>query len=200
MSTPNASPHISHLDVSHELCAVTTTVLQQVSSTVVYDASMILNSAKSVYVLGVGHSGLLSRILTMKLNHVGLKAYTVFDETCPRFDQDSVLVAVSQSGETATVTTLAEKARQLGGGVLAFTGRGESTIGRFATVLVELPIHANDATCHAFSGLGDAANQNVRGAFFGHALYSVFYSIILVLAQIRDETPHSINKRHANLE
>lgn len=200
MSTPNGSSDISHVDVSRELCSVSDAVLQHVSEAVIQDAAMTLNSAKSIYVLGVGHSGLLSRILTMKLNHVGLKAYTVFDEICPPFEQGSVLVAVSQSGETATVTTLAEKARQLGGTVIALTGNSVSTIGRLATVLVQLPISTEDATSQVFSGLGDPENQNVRGAFFGHALYSVIYSIILVLARLRDETPQSIKKRHANLE
>ena len=58
---------------------------------------------EKIYVLGIGHSGGFGKILSMQLNHVGLRAYTVFDEINPPFKKGNLYIAISQSGETKTI-------------------------------------------------------------------------------------------------
>jgi len=41
----------------------------------------------------------------MKLDHTGIKAYTVFDEINPPFNRKDLFIAISQSGETQTIIT-----------------------------------------------------------------------------------------------
>ena len=200
MHSPETRTDIPHTEVFRELSTATKAILDRIPEKTIPEIARVLCSARDIYVLGVGHSGFLSRTLSMKLNHIGLRAYTVFDEINPPFGRDSVLVGVSQSGETTTVVALAEKACRLGGSVLAFTGNRNSTLGRCAANVVELPVDHIDMQLNAFRTLGDLKNQNVRGAFFGSALYSLFYSVTITAARIRGEDSESINSRHANLE
>jgi len=85
----------------------------------------------------------------MKLNHVGLQAYTVFDEINPPFDGDDLFIAISQSGETKTILALAEKAKKLGGSVLGVTSVRQSTLSGLAESTVNMPRLERLAVCVA---------------------------------------------------
>ena len=163
-------------------------------------ATRTILGAQKIYVLGIGHSGFFGRILAMKLNHVGLRAYTVFDEINPPFDRDDLFIAISQSGETKTVTALAEKAKKLGGKVLAITSVKQSTLNGLADA--QLTIAKVDESVHfqALARIGDLENQNFLGALFGFNSFILFYTIILLLAERLGESADSINARHANLQ
>jgi 6-phospho-3-hexuloisomerase len=156
--------------------------------------------AKKIYVLGIGHSGFFGRIFAMKLNHVGLRAFTVFDEINPPFERDDLFIAISQSGETKTITTLAEKAKKLGGRVLGVTSVKKSTLSSLADA--QLTIEKVDSRAHfkALARIGDLQNQNFLGALFGFNIFILFYAVILILAERLGESAESINARHANLQ
>lgn len=161
--------------------------------------SLIVNS-KKIYVLGIGHSGMFGKILSMKLNHLGLKAYTVFDEINPPFDKNDLFIAISQSGETKTIISLVKKAKKLGGKVLSLTSNANSTLVNLSDKVLIIEKLANDIEFSALSAIGDKKNQNLIGALFGFNIYVLFYTLIIMLAKELKETPESINKRHANLQ
>ncbi|MGQ9617288.1 MAG: SIS domain-containing protein [Spirochaetota bacterium] len=156
--------------------------------------------AKKIYVLGIGHSGMFGRILAMKLNHVGLRAYTVFDEINPPFEKGDLFIAISQSGETKTIVTLAERAIKLGGKVLGVTSEAQSTLGKISESVLLIKKNADDVSFDVLSLMGDEKNQNFLGALFGFNIYILFYTIVLMLARRLGETPESIDRRHANLQ
>lgn len=189
-----------HLDLLNELHQASSIILRRISTEDINRIASTINSARTIYILGVGHSGIVARTFSMKLNHVGVRAYTVFDEINPPFDDRSILIAISQSGETRTVVALSEKARAIGGRVLALTGNVESTLGRKSDYVLELSLGDTDIAISALSVFGDSDNQNVRGAVFGSVLYTLFYAIVIKIADLRGESPASINARHANLE
>ncbi len=164
------------------------------------NAVTFMLGAKHIYVLGIGHSGMFGRILSMKLNHVGLRAYTVFDEINPPFDEKDLFIAISQSGETKTMLALARKARKLGGKILAVTSDRESTLGGMADAMVCIEKLGISSGFKALGTIGDIKNQNLLGALFGFNIYVLFYTIVIMLAERKNETPDSINARHANLQ
>lgn len=161
--------------------------------------SLIVNS-KKIYILGIGHSGMFGKILSMKLNHLGLKAYTVFDEINPPFDKNDLFIAISQSGETKTIISLVKKAKKLGGKVLSLTSNANSTLVNLSDKVLIIEKLANDIEFSALSAIGDKKNQNLLGALFGFNIYVLSYTLIIMLAKELKETPESINKRHANLQ
>jgi len=160
----------------------------------------LIQSAQKVFVLGVGHSGAIGKTFCMKLAHIGIRSYSVFDEIIPPFDRDTLLIAISQSGETTTVVSLAEKAVRLGGRVLAITGNRSSILARIANALLVIsPLKAN-YELQGLSAFGNCSDRNVRGAVFGYGIYVVGYSLVVALASLRNESSVSIDARHATLE
>ena len=156
--------------------------------------------AKKIYVLGIGHSGFFGRIFAMKLNHVGLRAYTVFDEINPPFVRDDLFIAISQSGETKTIVALAEKAKKLGGRVLGVTSVRQSTLSSLADAQLTIEKVDESVNFRALARIGDLQNQNFLGALFGFNIFILFYAIIIMLAEKLGESAGSINARHANLQ
>ena len=189
-----------HLRVLEELNESARTMLGTLSEEELGHAAGIIRGAGKVYVSGAGHTGLISRTFTMKLKHVGVDAYTAFDEINPPFADADLLVAVSQSGETKTVVTLSEKARLLGGRVLAITSMSESTLGRSADCVLELPVASVETEFSALTVFGRMSGRNLSGAVFGFALYALFYAIAARVADIRGECAETIDARHTNLE
>jgi len=175
-------------------------VLEAVEEKNVENIVSTILKAKKIYILGIGHSGMFGKIFAMKLNHVGLRAYTVFDEINLPFEKDDLFIAISQSGETSTIISLAQKAKKLGGKVIGITSVSESTLGRVSDSLLKLDKYAEGVKFSALSAIGDTKNQNLLGLLFGLNIYTLFYSIIIMIANEKGETPDSINSRHANLQ
>ncbi len=175
-------------------------VFDRIGDNTLQDIVSLILDAEQIYVLGIGHSGMFGRILSMKLNHIGLKTFTIFDEINPPFTENDLLIAISQSGGTATVVTLAEKAKKLGGRVLGVTSNENSTLGRISDGLLKINKHAEDVAFEGLAPIGDKKNQNLLGVLFGFNIYILFYTLVIELAKKREETPDSINVRHANLQ
>lgn len=189
-----------HLKLLEEFCENARSTFLKIEEDRLEKVISTILRAKKIYVLGIGHSGMFGRILAMKLNHVGLRAYTVFDEINPPFEKDDLFIAISQSGETKTVVTLAERAIKLGGKVLGVTSEAQSTLGKISETVLFIQKYADDVSFDVLSLMGDENNQNFLGALFGFNIYILFYTIILMLARRLDETPESIDRRHANLQ
>jgi 6-phospho-3-hexuloisomerase len=175
-------------------------VLGKVDEKEMTQATDTILQAKKIYVLGIGHSGFFGRIFAMKLNHVGLRAYTIFDEINPPFDQDDLFIAISQSGGTKTILALAEKAKKLGGSVLAVTSNRDSALGRLADAAIVMDRVDETVDYDVLLKIGDLQNQNFLGALFGFNIFILFYTIIIMLAERLGESADSINARHANLQ
>jgi 6-phospho-3-hexuloisomerase len=156
--------------------------------------------AKKIYVLGIGHSGFFGRIFAMKLNHVGLSAYTVFDEINPPFGNNDLFIAISQSGGTKTILTLAEKAKKLGGRVFAVTSNRDSALGKLSDARLVVDKVDENVNYRVLAKIGDLKNQNFLGAIFGFNIFILFYTLIIMLAERLRESADSINARHANLQ
>ena len=190
----------THIKLLEEFCENARSTFSNIDEAQLERVISAILRAKKIYVLGIGHSGMFGRILAMKLNHVGLRAYTVFDEINPPFEKDDLLIAISQSGETKTIVALAEKAIKLEGSVLGVTSEAESTLAKISETVLLIQKNADDVSFDVLSLMGDKNNQNFLGALFGFNIYILFYTIILMIARKLNETPESIDRRHANLQ
>jgi 6-phospho-3-hexuloisomerase len=190
----------THIKLLEEFCENARSTFSNIDEAQLEKVISAILRAKKIYVLGIGHSGMFGRILAMKLNHVGLRAYTVFDEINPPFEKDDLFIAISQSGETKTIVALAEKAIKLGGRVLCITSEAGSTLAKISETVLLIQKNADDVSFDVLSLMGDKNNQNFLGALFGFNIYILFYTIILMLTRKLNETPESIDRRHANLQ
>ena len=160
----------------------------------------LITQVKKIYVLGIGHSGMFARILSMKLNHVGLSAYTVFDEINPPIAKGDLFIAISQSGQTKTVIALVEKAKSIGSQVLGISANADSTLAKISDVFLKIDKKAEGVRFTALSGIGEKKHENLSGTLFGFNMYVLFYTLVIMIAQQRGETAESIDARHQNLQ
>ena len=160
----------------------------------------LLLKAGKIYTIGVGHSGLISKIFAMKLMHLGLASYVVGDVTTPGLREGDVVVAISQSGETTSVVSLSKKAKKLGGKVIAITACPQSSLGRIADRTVKIEAKDSNKKFLALPVLGDERHANLSGALFGINTFLFFYGLICDLAVRTKRTPSEIDSRHANIE
>lgn len=160
----------------------------------------IFLKARKIFVLGVGHSGLIGKVFAMKLAHLGFNCYVVGDVTTPALNLGDVMVAISQSGETSTILTLCQKAKELGGKIIAITASPNSTLSKLANHTVLIRAKSEDIDFVSFSLLGDEEHKNMSGALFGLNIYLFFYGLICEIAKVTEQTPKQIDSRHANIE
>ncbi|MGQ9622501.1 MAG: SIS domain-containing protein [Candidatus Caldatribacteriaceae bacterium] len=187
-------------EVAREFFADVERTCRELSEDEITQVISLISKANAVFVAAVGHSNMIAQVLTMKLNHLGKKAYQVFDIVNPPFDAGDLLIVVSQSGETDTLVTLARKAKTLGGKVLAFTSRPLSTIGSLSDGVLRIEVKHDGVNFHYLGKIGDVRHGNLSGALFGMALYTIVYALISILMERWGESAESFDARHANLQ
>ena len=96
-----------------------------------------------VFVAGAGRSGLMGRAFAMRLMHLGFKAYVVGETVTPAVRQGDLLIAISGSGNTKSVISVAEKCQAVGAFVVSLTSKEDSVLGDFSSVNVVLPSKSN---------------------------------------------------------
>lgn len=129
----------------------------------------ILSLEGRLVVVGMGKSGIIARKIAATFASTGTPAFFVHAAEAQHGDlgmitrQDAVL-ALSHSGETDEVCGLLPTIKRLGAQVIALTGKPESTLGRYADIVLHVPVEAEacpmnlapTASTTAALALGDA--------------------------------------------
>jgi len=106
-----------------------------------------LDCAGRIVVLGLGKSGHIGGKIAATLASTGSPAFFVHAAEASHGDvgmitRDDVVLALSNSGETAEILTLVPVIKRLGVPLIAFTGNALSALARVATVHLELKVPA----------------------------------------------------------
>ena len=123
--------------------------MQQMAATITKTAGMLdqdqmaaffqeMLSAKRVYVAGAGRSGFIAKAFGLRLLHLGLDVYVVGETITPAFRSGDTLVVFSGSGETHSMVSIAETAKELGGKVCLITSSPDSKMSKIADCIVNL--------------------------------------------------------------
>lgn len=152
--------------------------------------------AKKIFVAGAGRSLMMIRGLAMRLMHIGYKAYVVGETVTPALEAGDLLIIASGSGNTETLTVIADKCKRLGGELALITTMPDSKIGKKADCIVHVPAATtkNDAnTKHSIQPGANTFEQSVL--LIGDAV------IIRMISQNSLESNNArLMKMHANLE
>ncbi|GAP22435.1 6-phospho-3-hexuloisomerase [Leptolinea tardivitalis] len=154
-------------------------------------------SAGRVFIAGTGRSGMMMRGLAMRLMHLGFNACVVGETITPAIQPGDLLIIGSGSGETATLTTIARKAKSIGARVALITIYPESTIGKLADLVV--PIKAVTTKSREDSG---ATSIQPGGSMFEQSLLLFCDAMVIRIIEKKGITDSNsdLMKRHANLE
>jgi 6-phospho 3-hexuloisomerase len=91
-----------------------------------------LYSANRVFIVGVGRSGLVGKLFTMRLMHIGKMVYMVGEVTTPKIKKDDLMVAISGSGSTSTVVRSAKIAKSAGAKIFTLTAKENSPLAKLS--------------------------------------------------------------------
>ncbi len=113
-------------------------------NTLLEAVELILSTDRHVVVAGVGKSGHIGQKIAASLASTGTPAFFIHPTEASHGDlgmliPGSVLIAISYSGESREMVDLLRYCKGNAIPVIAMTRAAESTLGRFADVLLELP-------------------------------------------------------------
>ncbi|MFK0688886.1 6-phospho-3-hexuloisomerase [Mesorhizobium sp. IMUNJ 23033] len=171
------------------------TVLARVDESRTDAACAMLAGAGKIAVYGCGREALQVKGFAMRLYHLGLPVSVVGDMTTPPLGEGDVFLVSSGPGETTTVLTLMQVARDAGAKVLLLTAEAESSAARRAdfTLLIPAQTMASDQ--------GPAKTSVLpMGSLFEGALFLLFEVMVLKLKDLTGFSPEAMRARHTNLE
>lgn len=96
----------------------------------------IILESKNIFVTGAGRSGLAAKAFAMRLMHLGLSSYVVGETISPAIHKGDCLVIISGSGETNTVVSAGDIAKERGAKVLGVTSYPESRLAKEADCFI----------------------------------------------------------------
>lgn len=152
-------------------------------------------AAKHIFLAGAGRSGIAIRAFANRLMHLGFSVSIVGEISSPHSNPKDLLIICSGSGETESLKSLAQKAKDSGVKIVLVTMKKNSTVGKLAHAILVLP--------------GNSKNNNVKdeatfsqpmGSSFEQLAFIAFDGIILKLMNMLDESSDSMFKRHADFE
>ena len=151
--------------------------------------------ARRLFLAGTGRSGFMVRAFAMRLMHLGLTTYVAGETVTPNIAAGDLLVLGSGSGETASLRSMAEKARKLGVPIALVTASPQSSIGKMADVVVCLPAPTPKAdTVQAPPSI------QPMGTLFEQSLLLFLDLVVLLLMERKGIDSQAMFTRHANLE
>jgi 6-phospho-3-hexuloisomerase len=170
------------LVVRDEVCGVLSAVSSEQMSGA---AALFTNRGRRWFCSGQGRSGLVARMVAMRLMHVGFDAHAVGDATAPSIGEGDGLVMISGSGETPVTLHLARLARGFGARMLAVTTRADSTLAGLADAVIEVPT---------------AGTSQFGGSLFEQSALLLLDALILDLIAGDPQAYAVMRGRHTNLE
>ena len=155
-------------------------------------AGLLITSARAVFVIGNGRSGLAVQMAAMRLMHLGLRVHVAGEVTAPAIGSGDVLIAVSGSGTTASVVGAADTAKKVGASILAVTTAPDSPLARHADEVLVLP--AADKQDHSAT-----ITRQYAGSLFEQSVLLAFDALFQALWHNVDQTAERLWERHANI-
>lgn len=153
-----------------------------------------ITESNKIFVAGAGRSGFIGKSFVMRMMHMGIDAYAVGETVTANLEEDDLLIIGSGSGETKTLVSIAEKAKKLGGTVAVVTTAPESTIGKLADIVVQLPGATKDRTESNYETI------QPMGSLFEQTMMLFYDALILQFMNRKGLDSQTMYGKHANLE
>ncbi|MGE4275138.1 MAG: SIS domain-containing protein [Candidatus Methanomethylophilaceae archaeon] len=144
-------------------------------------------AADSVFIYGVGRSGLTGKMFAVRLVQMGLKVHFVGDMTTPIVGEDDLSIIISYTGETMSIVQTANISRRMGCKVVGITADANSKLSHASNAVILLPIPHN----------GEKVALAPLGTLFEDAAMLFFDSIVPLLMSKLDENECNMRQRHA---
>ena len=155
----------------------------------------LLLGADEIFCAGAGRSGFQIRGFAMRLMHMGRKSYMVGETCTPNITDKGLLVVCSGSGTTKSLVHHANKAKEVGAKVALITINPESTIGKLADVVIEIPAVSPKSDVQ-----GAVKSIQPMGSLFEQSEGIYMDIMIMILMERLGLDSDTMFGRHANME
>ena len=152
--------------------------------------------ANRIYVAGAGRSLMVIRGLAMRLMHIGLNGYVVGETVTPAIEKGDFLIIASGSGETKTLTVIAQKCKSMDIPFGLITTDPDSTIGALTDCIVCVNAASPKLANEKHSSIQPEGNT------FEQSVLLIGDALIIDMTSNKSlhESNIELMKRHANLE
>jgi len=154
-----------------------------------------------IYLLGEGRSGLVGRAFAMRLMHLGFDVNVFGEVVTPAVRENDLLIAVSGTGETATVNEVTRIAKQHGARIAAVTSNPDSSLGKLAVKVVTIRgrTEADDVSFLERQVTGVSISLTPLGTLFELNALVFLDSVIAGLIVALEKKEEELAERHTNL-
>ncbi|MEZ0345122.1 MAG: 6-phospho-3-hexuloisomerase [Infirmifilum sp.] len=162
-----------------------------------------LANKNKILVVGAGRSGLVAKAFAMRLMHLGFDVYVVGETITPSVKENDVLIAVSGSGSTQIVLSVASAAKRARATVVAVTSFEDSPLGKISDFIVKIPGRTKVATetdYFARQVMGLYEPLAPLGTLFEDTTMIFFDGVVYALMNLLGIAEEDLKRRHANVE
>jgi len=161
------------------------------------------NSGAKVLIVGAGRSGLVGKAFAMRLMHLGFNVYVLGETITPAVSKGDLVIAISGSGTTQIVVSVAEAAKTMGAYVLAVTSFPDSPLAKVSDHVVRIPGRtkvSKEVDYFARQVLGIYEPLAPLGTLFEDAAMVFFDGVVVALMRALGVNEEYLMARHANIE
>jgi 6-phospho-3-hexuloisomerase len=151
---------------------------------------------KRAFISGVGRTGLIMKGFGMRLMHLGFETFVIGETTTPSIKRNDLLIIGSGSGETTSLVSNAEKAKNSGIKIILFTIDKTSKIGNVASKILEIKASSPKIK----TGIITHTSFQPMGSLFEQSLLITLETIIVMLMESMNIKSETMFENHANLE
>lgn len=145
--------------------------------------------AKKIFLYGVGRSGLVAQAFAIRLVQLGLNAFFIGESNTPMVEKDSVVIILSNTGQTMSAVQTANITRRIGAKIIGITSEPHSKLAQVASDVI---IIANQMPDNE-----ERRTYAPLGTVFEEASTLLMDAILTVLMKKLGETEQSMKGRHA---
>lgn len=146
-------------------------------------------SARKIFLYGVGRSGLVAKAFAIRLVQLGLNVFFIGESNTPMVEEDSVVLIISNTGQTMSAVQTANITRRIGARVFAITSNQHSKLAQAASMHIKI------------AGNLPSDEERIKyaplGTIFEEASALLLDAVVTVLMKRLNETDQSMRKRHA---
>jgi len=144
-------------------------------------------AAKTIFVFGIGRSGLVGQSFCVRLVQLGFDVHFVGDMTTPIITEGDITILISNTGNTMSVVQTANIASRVGSKVISITDNTDSKLAIASDVVVHLPVNRDK----------ERSKCAPLGTVFETAAGIFLDSTIPTLMERLSKTESDMRKRHA---
>lgn len=153
----------------------------------------LLKRESRFFFAGEGRSGLVAKMIAMRLMHSGKTVFVIEETTTPAIGVDDVLIILSGSGQTPMIKQIGQSASSTGALVCVVTTNTKVKHFTWCSAILHVPA----ATKYRLEG--EPSTIQPLGNQFDQAAHLLLDAAIIDSLS-KNQTNDSLKKQHANLE